>query len=350
MSIIPPAPSSSRGNIVVQPAYFTSNLYVNAIRDDLMTLSHKYIQCYNADSSKPFQLFKDLWKGDGWTWLQFKTFDPRAREAFLGVTLRVFMEGTMQTQSPMKRVVSLFGMYTFFYAQPTSTAPPIHAVTRIPIPIDLLRGLVAMPTFFVTQQLSPLQPYVTYVIQKLMKDEVFDILPTSELHPLNPRVLPREYYQAVGTLPSVILASKRKSGRPSKHEKASKAQDALDKLDKWLADTSYTPPAHAESTTHQLLSTDPVASRLEYQKDKSELLKELTVPSPSNEAGQSALEHANQFVLMRVRKLEEDAKKRGLEVGGEGGHLTTLARVEKAAAEINKGGGGILGLSNGAGN
>lgn len=94
MSIIPPAPSSSRGNIVVQPAYFTSNLYVNAIRDDLMTLSHKYIQRYNADSSKPFQLFKDLWKGDGWTWLQFKVFDPRAREAFLDATLRVFMGET----------------------------------------------------------------------------------------------------------------------------------------------------------------------------------------------------------------------------------------------------------------
>lgn len=79
---------------MVQPAYFTSNLYVNAIRDDLMTLSHKYIQRYTVDSSKPFQLFKDLWKGEGWKWLQFKVFDPRAREAFLDVTLRIFLGET----------------------------------------------------------------------------------------------------------------------------------------------------------------------------------------------------------------------------------------------------------------
>ncbi|KAG5220124.1 ribonuclease [Salix suchowensis] len=292
MSIIPPAPSSSRGNIVVQPAYFTSNLYVNAIRDDLMTLSHKYIQCYNADSSKPFQLFKDLWKGTDGRGCNSKHLTPGQGKRFSAPPrLRPNPCGDTHpyTDRCANRPITVQLTYVFRFAE----------------------GLGRDADFFVTQQLSPLQPYVTYVIQKLMKDEVFDILPTSELHPLNPRVLPREYYQAVGTLPSVILASKRKSGRPSKHEKASKAQDALDKLDKWLADTSYTPPAHAESTTHQLLSTDPVASRLEYQKDKSELLKELTVPSPSNEAGQSALEHANQFVLMRVRKLEEDAKKRG---------------------------------------
>jgi hypothetical protein len=62
--------------------------------------------------------------------------------------------------------------------------------------------------------------------------------------------------------------------------------------------------------------------------------------------GVEALERANLEVLGRLKKIDAMAAERGMEVGGEGGELTGLGRVERAAAE---GGIGILGLSQGAG-
>jgi len=52
-------------------------------------------------------------------------------------------------------------------------------------------------------------------------------------------------------------------------------------------------------------------------------------------------------VLGRLKKIDAMAEERGMEVGGEGGELTGLGRVERAAADSGKG--GILGLSQGAG-
>lgn len=86
-----PAPTVHRGEITLQPAYFTSTLYVNPLRDDISTLIQTFAEQYaHSDKSQPFALFKRVWNELGWVWLHFKVFDGRARERFIGVTLRLF--------------------------------------------------------------------------------------------------------------------------------------------------------------------------------------------------------------------------------------------------------------------
>ena len=91
MSTIP-APSASRGEVVLQPAYFTSSIFVNALRDDISTLILTYYEQYiNTRPVRPFSHFKTLWSSLGWKWIHFLVFDHRARESFLNVTLRLFL-------------------------------------------------------------------------------------------------------------------------------------------------------------------------------------------------------------------------------------------------------------------
>jgi hypothetical protein len=83
--------SVNRGNVVLQPTYFTSSVYVKALRDDITTLVHNFHEQYKEDNTKPFALFKTLWNAQGWKWMHFKVFDDRTRETFLNVTVRLFL-------------------------------------------------------------------------------------------------------------------------------------------------------------------------------------------------------------------------------------------------------------------
>lgn len=97
--MIQSAPSSaSRGDVVLQPIYFTSSIYVKAFRDDLSTLILRYHEAYSQGGSlKPFALFKTIWTMLGWHWLYFKVFDSRSRKTFLEVTVRLFLGEIMPT-------------------------------------------------------------------------------------------------------------------------------------------------------------------------------------------------------------------------------------------------------------
>lgn len=89
---IAPATSTTRGDVVLQPNYFTSSVYVKALRDDISTLVVRYHEAYiQAGMNQPFSVFKDIWKALGWTWLHFKVFDSRSRHTFLEVTVRLFL-------------------------------------------------------------------------------------------------------------------------------------------------------------------------------------------------------------------------------------------------------------------
>lgn len=224
---------------------------------------------------------------------------------------------------------------------------------------------------------------------------MFYILPASTLHPLNPRDLPREIFVKDGyeflstqdpesqitgsTVPELPL---KKKGRPSKRDKKGKAIKALQQVDKWLEKNSITvQPRSPDSTpgpdqqatdtvpltTHVLMSHPPTATLNNYRAQKSQLLEaiapeletseyapisvEMTEKTPAREA----LERANKSVLARLKRLDEMAAEKGLEVGGEGGDRTGLQRVEKAVAELHNSGGtlgprgGILGLLEGGG-
>jgi hypothetical protein len=89
---VSPAPSAGRGEIVLQPAYFTSSLFVDALHEDVQNLTRTFAEWYpRSHPAQAFAVFKSIWSSQGWTWLHFKVLDARSREVFLTVTLRMFV-------------------------------------------------------------------------------------------------------------------------------------------------------------------------------------------------------------------------------------------------------------------
>lgn len=211
------------------------------------------------------------------------------------------------------------------------------------------------------------------------------MLPVSGLGSYNPRVLPREVYiedldetsqgetralplesepgpsvLGLGSTEEVTTTPTRvpkKKGRPSKRDMAKRAKEAITGLDRWLDRTdsvsrvanrtgSGTGPSRARGDA--LLSHAPTVSRANYRAQKARVLDALLVREGGE--GVEALERANMAVLARLKKIDAMAAEKGMEVGGEGGELTGLGRVERAVGELRVGDkGGILGLSEGAG-
>ena len=227
-------------------------------------------------------------------------------------------------------------------------------------------------------------PYASQVLSALVNACVFYVLPASRLEPYNPRVLPREVYiqdeeETVqihrSNLPSAeseldpsvsgssgiqedgMAAAKipKKKGRPSKQATAKRTKEAIAGLDRWLERTDSigrvaggggAGPSHARG--HGLLSHAPTVSRANYLAQKTQVLGSLV----EREEGMEALERANMAVLGRLKRIDAIAAEKGMEVGGEGGELTGLGRVERAAGELGQAGqgkGGILNLTEGAG-
>jgi hypothetical protein len=144
----------------------------------------------------------------------------------------------------------------------------------------------------------------------------------------------------------------KKKGRPSKRDIAKRAKEAVVGLDRWLERTdsvghvaSGDGAGPSRARGQALLSHAPTATRANYGVQKARVLGSLLEREDGN--GVAALERANLEVLGRLKNIDTMAAERGMEVGGEGGQLTGLGRVERAAGELAKG--GILGLSQGAG-
>jgi hypothetical protein len=243
--------------------------------------------------------------------------------------------------------------------------------------IDQFELLLEMP-----RTIPPmLAPYASQVLSALTNAKVFYILPVSEIGPYNPRMLPREVYiedvdemaerdshtaplesevdlqvPGLNSTEEDAMATRvpKKKGRPSKRDIAKRAKEAVAGLDRWLERTNWVAqvasgdgagPSRARGQA--LLSHAPTASRAKYGVQKARVLGTLLEREEGN--GVEALERANLEVLGRLKKIDAMAAERGMEVGGEGGELTGLGRVERAAGELAKGGIGILGLSQGAG-
>lgn len=263
---------------------------------------------------------------------------------------------------------------------------------------DIYKTLLALPEHLSPLHLLPLQPYATQLLRTLLSSQAFHILPDSSLRAQNPSELPREFFvEDSAEAPSDGTAAKKK-GRPSKRDKARKAKDAVTALDKWLDKNTYTYPEPTNEagasaatvspprTTHTLISHPPSASRAIYTIEKTHLLNIIDPPaahgqmvpetiSPGAISASSrapalamdtgrgplitdahgplereALARANDAVLARLKKIDEMAAERGLEVGGEGGEKTGLARVERAVRDFQEGkSSGILSLLEGAG-
>ncbi|KAJ3551444.1 hypothetical protein NM688_g4694 [Phlebia brevispora] len=245
------APTVSRGDLTLQPSYFTSSLFVDPLREDIAHLVRLFAEKYlTSDLKQPFALFKRVWSEQGWCWFHLKVFDARARESFVRVTFRLFAEYFVENTNPLAMVVALFGLYTFFSTQPSSSAPSLHGVQHVDLPINVYRNLPALPSSLTESHLVPLRPYTTHVLSVLLDAQIFHVLPDASLRPQDPSNIPREYFIEDDADPATILGQAtpegttagipKKKGRPGKREKTKRAKDAVSALDKWLDKNTYT--------------------------------------------------------------------------------------------------------------
>jgi hypothetical protein len=86
-----PTPSAARGDLVLQPLFFTSSLFVHPFRADIEQLIDIFVQEYVDYATKPFALFKRIWQEQGWTYMHLKIFDTRTRHTYLTVACRLFI-------------------------------------------------------------------------------------------------------------------------------------------------------------------------------------------------------------------------------------------------------------------
>ncbi|KAI0319865.1 hypothetical protein OF83DRAFT_1108195 [Amylostereum chailletii] len=370
-----PSPSATRGDLILQPNFFTSSLFVDSFRADIDRLvslfcqrledaetntsgsgsnSTHFIDAARASTAQPFTLFKRVWEEDGWTWLHFKTFDARTRWTYLRVVYRLFIERMEDTEPSLTRVAALFALCTFSFTQPNGSHPPLHTLNQIQVSSDVYESLLQMPLQIHNDPATKvLAPFVRHILSKLLLQRVFHILPRTSLEPHAPRTLPREVFVSDNSVPTMadeestgeIQGPKapKKKGRPTRRDVQKRAREAVATLDRWLDKTGATGP----SAKHSLLSEAPVNSRTTYVEEKTRLLDALDCG-----AGEQALIKANSTVVGRLRRIDEKAAEKGMEVGSEGGERTGLGRVERAAAEVKKATerrGGILGLLEGAG-
>ncbi|KAH9039939.1 hypothetical protein EDB84DRAFT_1477074 [Lactarius hengduanensis] len=370
-----PTPSGSRGDLTLQPPFFTSSLFVNPFREDIDRLTDLFVQEFTDVVTQPFALFKRLWQEQGWAYMHLKVFDARTRHTYLTIACRLFVERLVEHVEPIRRLVALFGLYTFYFTQPSGSRVPIYSIRQIDIAIDQYDLLLELP-----KVVPPaLGPYASQVLSALINARVFYILPVSRLEPYNPRTLPREVFvedeeemaERTESAPlseteqdhpvsgaSTTRAGKvppKKKGRPSKRDMAKKTKDAVAGLGRWLERTEPAGgtagggagPSRARGHTLRPQEHAPTVSRANYRAQKERVLSAL-LEEESGE-GTQALERANLAVLGRLKRIDAIAAEKGMEVGGEGGESTGLGRVERAVAELGQGKPGILGLTEGAG-
>ncbi|KAI0328486.1 hypothetical protein GY45DRAFT_1326196 [Cubamyces sp. BRFM 1775] len=367
---IAPEPSTSRGEITLQPSYFSSSLYVDSFREDISTLVASFAEQYN-ESVRPFELFKRLWTEQGWCWLHLRISDGRARQAFLNITERLFIELLASSEPAITRAVALFALYTFHNTQPSSSTLPIHANSHIAIPTNIYQDLLLLPSSLKEPDHQALAPYATHILSTMMDAQVFHVLPDSTLNAQNPSVLPREVFAMDDQVASATDVTReagssapKKKGRPSKRDKIRKAKEALASLERYV-DKNYVGipdealpfniAAESDATRvgHALFGQAPVGPLENYFARKNELLAAVYSDAPDGPQA-DALRRSNEAVLARLKQIDEMAAEKGLEVGGEGGEKTGLARVEKAVEELRQASGmgasgGILRLLDGAG-
>ena len=204
---------------------------------------------------------------------------------------------------------------------------------------DILQSLSVLPSLLDTEQLSPIRPQVTHVLSQLVNSGAFYILPSSDLELWK---LPREIFVPDRGEEEVVAEAStptRKRGRPSRRDQQKRATHATASLDAWLRQRQAC-PAEPQSDDHDHVPGTISSSRDAYLTQKMVMMDVLA----RDESGGEVLRTANEAVLRRLREIDEMAASQGLEVGGEGGEKTGLARIEKVVGEMEIGSCGILGM------
>ncbi|KAJ3550293.1 hypothetical protein NMY22_g568 [Coprinellus aureogranulatus] len=343
-----PAPSPSHADPALQPSYFTSSLYTAALRQDITDLVEAFHEQYTAKhgSEPPFSTFKRVWRSQRWHLLHFKVFDDRAREKFLHVTCRLFLERAEKQETPFTRVTALLSLYTFYGTQPVGTTPSLWHLKHVPIPIgmrfvydtftwpdsasgDQFHDLQRLGTAFGTLALQNLYDPVRHVLQYLQENNVFIFLPNSDLQPQDPRSLPRETWLDHGLISSLAPASQKKKGRPNKNDKMRKAKSTMDALDCWLDRTGPLLNPSIPDSGMSISGTDKV---VEYKHYKEQLLDIIRSQDPE---GNAAIYDANQLVLQRLKDVRLLFPQEAVSSDGPSG--AGFSRIEHAKEDLEHG-------------
>lgn len=139
-------------------------------------------------------------------------------------------------------------------------------------------------------------------------------------------------------------AAQKRPGRPTKKDEARKARAAMTELGRWIEKTN--PPEGADANTSAAMARHPQDTRADYLAQKQTVIAELL----GSEEGKETLARAQNGTLGRLRLINEQAEKRGKEVGADGPRGTML-RLERAVGDVGTPGreGGMLSLLEGAG-
>lgn len=101
---ITPTPSIPRGaEPSLQGFYYTSSPFVTALREDVDTLLSAYTHAYANEPfepEKPFELFKNIWKGLGWNYAHLTCVDAK-RPTFLSTVGRCFVGEPTDQMGPL---------------------------------------------------------------------------------------------------------------------------------------------------------------------------------------------------------------------------------------------------------
>jgi hypothetical protein len=157
--------SATRGDLILQPPFFTTSLFVDPFRADIERLIDLFVREHADHPARPFALFKRLWEEQGWNYMHLKIFDARTRHTYLAVACRLFigvyflycmnalnkdrrsLEQIAELAEPIRRLVALFGLYTFYFTQPLDPRIPLYSIRHIDVTLGkFCRILIGLTT------------------------------------------------------------------------------------------------------------------------------------------------------------------------------------------------------------
>lgn len=143
-------PNYPRGDLILDPLFYTSSLFVEPLRRDIEQLLSTFNAHYTstAPPRRVFSIFKEIWVSEGWNNLHLSVIEDLDRDAFTLTVFRLFLGKSLPVFFPpgsyectdrmnakeaiVMRVGALFGLYTTYYAQ---TDRGLRIQAQIPIPI-----------------------------------------------------------------------------------------------------------------------------------------------------------------------------------------------------------------------
>ncbi|KIJ35051.1 hypothetical protein M422DRAFT_34832 [Sphaerobolus stellatus SS14] len=286
--VAPSAPKTPLALYYVQPVYYTSSLFTDPMREDIVDLLSTFARVYSSESlepEKPFEIFKSVWKKQGWDIVHLKVLDPQGRSACLKTVLRLFLERMGSSEHLLVRAGAILGLYLFFMTQPSRSEGNLEPVGSITLTIDTYQQMLSFPQIFQ----GPLRLCVIYVISQLFSKQVFHVIPDSSLGPQNPRYLPH----------SVDHGPRKKTGRPSNQDMNQRAEKTLNELEhEYLetADTRLPLPDSSSGGTAAPSAADYI--------DKRDQLRAL-LPT-------EAVQEAEAVTVERVREAERHISDKGI--------------------------------------